>query len=228
MGVLSILSIIKNYYQKAMITKFKIILTTLVLFIIFSSLKGMDELNTTDSVFFILKSEGIYKKQGNFIKVPALIVNKSDFRYILYAFFKIEEGITTDSKYCDGDVTMGTAIILEKQGRQIFGFFPFVDDFEHRVTWEDVERVFNEEKQSVIDKKLVLEPNDTVKTELTLSLEHFIDLTPGIYELKLVYYCGKNLENMVEPNKQIADCKKYNATVFNGCLVTNKIKVEVK
>lgn len=209
-------------------TKHKIFLTLLLFGSIIISSKGMDTLIVNDSLSFIIKDEKIYQKQGNLIKVPVLVVNKSSSRYILYAFFKIEEGITTEETYCNGNKTAGTSIILEKQGKQIFGFFPFEDDFQKPVKREDVISAHNKEKQAFIDKKLILQPNDTVKTELTLSLEHFVNLSSGIYELKLIYYCGNNIDNMVEPDKQIADCKKYNATVFNGCLVTNKIKVEVK
>ena len=181
-----------------------------------------------DSIRFNIEKDTVFLPQGSELQIQSSIFNNTGKTLIFYAFKYVDEGVGGLESYCDGDNTAGNAIIIERDGRQVFPAigFEYIAGAKP-VTKEDVIACHLSGMQKFKDTKAVVQPHSLQKFELALNLKKY-RFSSGHYDLYLVYYSGKNLGNMVDIETQMADEQKYSGKVFSGYAISNKIKLIVE
>ncbi|MBT1699009.1 hypothetical protein KK083_19095 [Fulvivirgaceae bacterium PWU4] len=74
----------------------------------------------------------------------------------------------------------------------------------------------------------ILKASEVLNLEMIVNIRQF-NLKPGRYYIQMVYYAGKGLkDNFVVGEEQIEkDMKLFDAVLYQGCAVSNKISITV-
>lgn len=182
--------------------------------------------NDSALINYIINTDSVIIEEGKSFSIKATLINRTDITFILYAFYLMEDGFSSEGNFCDRNKTAGSVFLLDKKNKQIFSEKYLGDHNQNEpFTKEYVTKVHDQIISDFSAKKLILSSKDTTEINFSIDLSNFRYLYPGDYGLKLVYYCGDNLGNMVDFNRQLLDCQKYKAAIFKGCLISNRIKI---
>lgn len=184
--------------------------------------RGTDNVNLE-----IIKSEFIISQDDPLLEFDVRINGDTISNYLLYAFNTVlEESVLEEKDYCGGDVTAGNVVfITDTSYNRIYarismmGYKP--------VTLDTLEVVFQKEQQRFKEGKILLEQGMNQTSNWRFNLENF-ELEKGEYLLFVMYYQGSNLRNIVTPTMIQEDQEKHNASVFQGCIKSNVVKLIVK
>jgi hypothetical protein len=156
------------------------------------------------------------------------LVNTSNENIILYdfnRFFQFAE--LSGAAYCDS--LWGSAekfIYLYKQnGEQVIPTGSIPDS----INWKPqaLKRQFEFEKVWFRNSKQLIKSGETIEFSQNVNFRDFYLVTPGIYNLKLLYY-QHNVSNYVTQEQVEEDVKRYDAYFFKGCLWSNSVKLIVE
>ncbi len=90
-----------------------------------------------------------------------------------------------------------------------------------------VGNVFEQFEHSLDSAKLALGPGETIRVGLAIPLRRS-KLPAGTYTVFVIYYCGRNLSNVISMEKVNAFLLKQGAKVYFGWVKSNEIIVEVR
>lgn len=185
---------------------------------------------TDDSIYLIIKQDTlIVDKSSPEICFSIKAKNKSRDRYLMYSFNKLSEALDSESFYCDGDISAGNSIFLyDSNGKQQYITISFNKGiYDEPVAEEDLRRSHERTKQQMVNDLIVLQPDSTTHHNQSFNLEKF-KLSPGEYDLYLIYYSGDLLFDMLGRSAIDEAQKKHNAQLFQGCIKSNAVKLIVK
>ncbi len=152
--------------------------------------------------------------------VNILLKNHSSKRYILYGFKSLENSIGNIGFYTQEEWAISSAVIIEKNERQLFAVVP-------NISYHDVLELYADKTNIFKEQQVVLEPHSKTKLTSTFNLKEFY-LKPGEYTFYLVYTLGVNSKNLVPEHIQHEDMQELKAEVFYGWIISNKVNLIVK
>jgi len=181
-----------------------------------------------DSLEFLIKNDTIrVRNKNNKILVNLEIRNKSISNVLFYAFCNIEEAIGTSDFFLQNDLAASSNYCIEKEGNQILPDPHLFDNYEGPISKEYILKRIQQLKYSYILNCLLVRKNDKENKILELDIKDF-DLIKGQYKLYIIYSCGNRLTNFVSEKRQASDTDFFDARIFKGFLISNKVVLIVE
>jgi hypothetical protein len=159
------------------------------------------------------------------------LINGTGRSFLLYGFKKIEDAITGENFYTkDNDITVGNALfVIDGRGNRLkLGIIdPLAVEHYKPLTFDSLKKSFIDSGETIKDSKILIGGIDTINFILSAKIESG-KLEKGIYAAYLIYYCGKNIVNLVDESTIKADEKKNGAILFQGYVKSNAIRLVVE
>ena len=205
---------------------------TLCLLLNFCSIK--ENPIVKDTIGFRIVGEEVRVRDGSF-EFTAELSNSSDKNFILYAFRRVHQSLSTDSLLCrtPSDEWAGNAIfIIDENGLlndleievplhedSSMAYKPFPDNFLEQLNAKTAAK-YKQATEVLYSKS---------KKEIKLNGKFdFYPLPKGEYGMYLIYYCGDGLTDLIRPEEIKADERKYKAMELKGWIKSNTVKFIVE
>jgi len=157
------------------------------------------------------------------------ILNTSNQRFLLYSFKKLSEAMDNDAFYCDGDISAVNAVFLfDSEGLQKYITLSFnrgVNDVP--LSAGDLRRKHEDIKKQIVNDRIVLQPHSEARYNLMIDLQQF-KLKAGEYDLYLIYASGSLINEILGRSLILREQADEDAILFQGCIKSNRIKVQVE
>ena len=127
------------------------------------------------------------------------------------------------------NVSSGFGMILyDIDGEEVFASLEIKDSFNHKpVTKQDVDSVVRKAGNRFMRDTLVLKKFSSRNFERKIDL-HDYGIEKGVYFIRVIFYCGQKITFYINEGKITSDCKSLHAKLYQGCSLSNKIKLIVK
>jgi hypothetical protein len=185
----------------------------------------------SDSINFHLLDEEIHVKPGGtIISFDLKVKSCSENNYLLYGFNDdVESAWREEFDYCKKSIVAGLVVFVYDQKMEgVYAVVYISEDIRYKpITDEQVQQVIAEEKVRFRNSFQIIKPREPVVFGKKVDLRDF-RLVPGTYYMKLLYYEGDNIINLVTEEQMAEDRKKYKAEIFEGCIGSNLIKLIVE
>lgn len=196
--------------------------------------------------YSIVEKEIRIKKDSPYFEITVELDNPSDRSFILYAFKRISDTALSDSLLCIERPGAGNAIFIsDNEGKRMPEEFTIEMHgnayLKNPVTEDSLHNIFKKIRSENMGEKEVLRSGEkkNVKLKIDLKSNPSIDqLTSGEYLLYFIYYAGDGLTKTIEESPAKAslvdedlikeDQKKHKASVFNGWVRSNQVKLIVE
>lgn len=211
----------------------KIMLCSRVIFILLIHLSGcaQERKNDNQMRLLLLEKQIVLSTTQSRISLNVALVNRTGKSFLLYGFKKIEDAITGENFYTsDDDITVGNALfIIDDKGKRIkLGIIdPLEVEHYKPLTIDSLKTHFINSGESIQGNRILIKSIDSVNFMLSAKIRSG-RLERGIYNAYLIYYCGKNIVNLVDAATIKSDEKKSGAILFQGYVKSNTIKLVVQ
>jgi hypothetical protein len=153
-----------------------------------------------------------------------LFTNRTDTAFLLYGFVDFESWKGHESLFKENDVTVGLVFfIASANGKKSLPL--------NSSEWKNRDNKFTYTYDNLLkdikENNLVVPKNKSI--EKTIKLEFVKErIQKGNYKMYLVYYCGKNITNLID-EKEIKNDEIINrALVYQGYAKSNTVNLNVK
>ena len=166
---------------------------------------------------FVLGKSIKMKFGSNKLPIKIQLSNFSDSTFLLYGINEIEGDIPNIEWYKQSDLTCGVALFIFDDR----GTFLNAGVKEEEISWDSIVKRYS--------RKVILKSKQIYTSELfaRLGSKHH-RLKRGIYSLSLIYYGGSNVYNVVPEEAIQNDTKLFSANLFQGYLVSNKVRLIIE
>lgn len=206
---------------------------TLCLLLNFCSIK--DNPNPSDTIGFRIVDKEVYFRDNQF-EFTVELSSSANENFILYAFKRVHESLASDSLFYSEfpkGWSAGNAIFIQDESGLLndleievplhedssMAYKSFPDDFLEQLNAKTAIKY----KQATE----VLYSKSKKEIKLNGKLELF-PLPKGKYKMYLIYYCGDDLVNFIEPEEIKNDEQKYKATELRGWIKSNTVNLIVE
>jgi hypothetical protein len=205
----------------------RIIITIILIFLLGCQLVIGQSQVSTPLILSIDKDSLIYDDPTKPLSVPITFCNSSSDNLIVYAFSAVPIKTSFDlGAFCERKSTMtGIAFaVYRRDGVQENYEITISDRFDRKpATLETIDSIRKVATDHLLKTKMVLLKNERVSFVKELFLDDF-KLTPGIYSLRLIYFCGEKIFKIVDP----MEISRNGMQIFQGCTMSKKIPLIVK
>lgn len=190
---------------------------------------------TNDSIGFAIIEKKVYvdSSQSSF-EITAVLSNPSNENFILYAFKRGFATPSDDSAFFNLSDRSGAGnamIILDKNGNREPVIVDDCDDCEeadpisHRSDFLTILK--NTVKKNYLEATEILNAKSGKEVRFKIEFSN-IKLSKGEYQFYMIYYCGHDIEQIIDDITIKDDERKNNATALKGWIKSNTVKLIVE
>jgi len=194
---------------------------------------GAQDCNKDTSLAICFDQKSISSKAvGEDISLTFEFINSTDSNYLFYGLTdKLSLYEKEMSFYCDGDVVAGLELfVFDINNTMVVPEIrispPSEIDYKP-ITPEDMINEFRKFQKKFRETMVALKKGGNERFTQTVNLEKY-HLNKGEYYLQVLYYSGKNLQNIVAQELIQEDCMENSASVFYGCVLSEKVTLLVE
>lgn len=159
------------------------------------------------------------------------IKNCSNSNLILYEFNStiIRDGLGTLAPYCDQEKTSAAVIlyITDSISKPVTAIHWYVNDLRNPMTKNRLDSIMTVHKDTYLHRAVILDAFNRECFTQEIDLQEF-HLQKGQYFVQLLYFSGKRIRNFVTNDDMRKDKRRFNAEIFQGCVVSNKSVLLIK
>jgi hypothetical protein len=157
------------------------------------------------------------------------INNVSNKSFLLYNLrTEPDQAFIDESFYCNKEIAARPSIIVfDEQMKPIYAHPKIPKDINYKpITDPMLKKLIETEKTKFRTALQVVPAGSSAIVSITGNLNE-LHLESGKYFIKLIYASGSNNLNMVSRDHVDEDQKKYKATMFQGCVKSDTVKLIV-
>jgi hypothetical protein len=157
-------------------------------------------------------------------EVPVKVFNSYDSSLLLYSFNSPEDGETSEGWYEEPNRTSGMAVFVSSAKSKWVKLEMDVYQMDH---YHPVVTAIDSVQYYATTRMIVLPAKGTLETKIPVKLVKG-KIAKGEYQLRLIYYCGYYVPNLVKKERIAEDEKKYKAMLYQGYVKTGKVILIIK
>lgn len=142
---------------------------------------------------------------------------------------QITRTVIEENEYCSEDVAAGMIFYLYNEANEIF--FPEVplipDSIDYKpMPQERLKALMHQSKIEFAKNTRAFKPQQRIEFKQKIRLED-CQLKKGTYYFQVLYFSGKHITNYVTQEQIDKDKRTYKASIYQGCVKSNKVKLVV-
>lgn len=187
--------------------------------------------NGQDLSLHLTSSEQIIEVGKDHLQLTVEISNKGYVSYAIYGFANVEPGRESIEKHYDENNVCAIGVFFKYHGEAAYLMkVPPLRSAIEPITVDSATYVgdqFAKFERSLDSSKFALAPGKTQLRQFIVPLRAS-QLKRGKYTVFIIYYCGKNIGNVIEMRRVTAYAKSMRALVYHGTVRSNDVVIEVK